>query len=134
MECVSWPSLKMETYASKLSPLGHRYTDLDMTAVLEDTLLAVTWMNGRIQVSESRRITSAMTRSLTRMRLTPEKADVFFAVLACMIVPPFPYSNPSSPSFLATRSEASTRIRPTSDWNRPTAVAREKLPPARPFS
>lgn len=131
-------SPKTRLNASKVIPLGQKYTAFAITAVLPEIDFAITCINGNTQVAQRSTIIAIITKSLIRNLLTacapPAEVVTSFVVCFFLLIPFTSYSNPSSPSCLATLSDNNTKNKPTRDWNRPTAVAMENLPLLIPFA
>ena len=112
--------------ASSVTSLGQKYTDFDITAVFPEIDFAATWIKGSTQVAQRITITAIITKSLTRNLFTacapPAEVVTSSTAFSFLLISSTSYSNPSSPSFLAIRSDIITSIRPIRDWNRPTAV------------
>lgn len=136
MEYVSDPSLNMVRYASNVIPFGRKNTFFAMTYSVDDIDFAPTCTNGKMQVRHKIKRIAIIIKSLIRIfviALLPSlTASVCISLFLFTLLTS--YSNPSSPSFFANLSESTTKINPTNDWNRPTAAALLKLPPASPFS
>lgn len=124
--------------ASNVISLGQKKTDFAITAVLPEMDFAATCRKGSTHVAQRITIIAIITKSLKRNLFTawapPAEVVTSFTFCPFLLIPLTSYSNPSSPSFLAMRSDNNTNIRPTSDWNSPTAVAIENLPLLRPLA
>ena len=108
-----------------LNSTGQKLTSPRRIALLELKETAATFTKG------SRHIRLKIRITIIRTICPGVQIDLFFSVitlllllLIAVIAPPPPYQIPSSPSFLVTRFALVIRIMPTTDWNRPMAVAR----------
>jgi len=63
MELTICPSLKTVRYASKLKPIGQRFTCLAITGASAERLMDITCIKGRMQVRARSSITVAIIKS-----------------------------------------------------------------------
>ena len=113
-ECIIDGSFTTTLYAFKLMSFGISHTLLAYTSESPLMETARTCINGIIHIRES-------SPTIMYMIISAIMSPIDFLIFILYHAPS--YTIPSSPISFENLSAARTRTTPTSDWNKPTAVA-----------